>query len=282
MMLRPKFQQAVFYHYLLMIWYSTCSTVDFSIVQCDISSISLWTRNNFLSLQPAKCRAMILTRKWLPPSDEAFPTLYVDGITLTYVNSVEYLGILITSNLSSQHISNLHLMVRRLIGMLYRKFYKNAEMSTLLQLYISFIRPHLECCSAVWDPYLIKDVELLEKTQKFGLKVCLKNWSSDYSDLLSTARIPTLSLRRSQARLSHMFKIMHEQTDFPDVPIDRRTFHYSSRSDNSMAIKPFQCRSSQFLHSFFPRTATQWNTLPASVVSQNSIPSFKHSITNFI
>ena len=124
--------------------------------------------------------------------------------------------------------------------MLYRKFYKT---STLLQLYISFIQPHLEYCSPVWDPYL---------TQKFGLKICLKNWSSDYSDLLSTAGILTLSSRRSQARLSHMFKIMHEQTDFLDVPIDWRTFHYSSRSDNSMAIKPFQCRSSQFLHSFFP------------------------------
>ena len=88
-----------------------------------------------------------------------------------------------------------------------------SETSTLLQLYISFIRPHLEYCSAVWDPYLIKDVEILEKTQKFGLKMCLKDWSSDYSDLLTTAKIPTLSSRHSQARLTHMFKIMHEQTD---------------------------------------------------------------------
>ena len=73
----------------------------------------------------------------------------------------------------------------------------------------------------MWDPYLIKDVEILEKMQKFGLKMCLKDWSSDYSNLLTTAKIPTLSSRRSQARLTHMFKIMHEQTDFPDVPIDR-------------------------------------------------------------
>ena len=109
---------------------------------------------------------MVLTRKSLPPPEEAFPTLYVEGVPLAYVNSVKYLGILITSNLSwSQHISNLHLKVRRLIGMLYRKFYKNAETNTLLQLYISFIRPHLEYCSAVWDPYLIKDMETLEKTQ---------------------------------------------------------------------------------------------------------------------
>ena len=133
-----------------------------------------------------------------------------------------------------------------------------------------------------WDPYYVKDRELLEKTQKFGLKVCLKDWSSDYTSLLSKANIHLLSMRRSQARLCHMFKIMHKLTDFPDVPIDLRTFHYNSRSDNSMAITPFQCQSTQFLNSFFPRTASQWNSLPKSVVSKNTITSFKQSVTNFI
>ena len=258
-----------------------CSTTDFSIVQCDISSISTWIRNNFLSLQPAKCHAMMLTRRRVPQPEEAYHTLYIEGVPLPYVDSVKYLGVLITSNLSwSQHISNLHLKVRRLIGVLYRKFYKNATSSTLLQLYISFIRPHLEYCSAVWDPYLAKDVELLEKTQKFGLKVCLKDWSSDYTSLLSSANIHPLSMRRSQARLSHMYKIMYKLTDFPNVPIDLRSFHYNSRSNNSMAIIPFQCRSSQFLNSFFPKTAAQWNSLSKSMVSQNSITSFKHAIIN--
>ena len=260
-----------------------CTTVDFFIVQFDISLISAWIKNNFLSLQPAKCHAMMLTRRRLSQPEEAFRTLYMEGIPLPYVDSVKYLGILITSDLSwSQHISNLHLKVRHLIGMLYRKFYKNATSSTLLQLYISFIRPHLEYCSAVWDPYHVKDRELLEKTQKFGLKVCLKDWSSDYTSLLSKANIHSLSMRRSQARLSHMFKIMHKLTDFPDVPIDLRTFHYNSRSDNSMAITPFQCQSTQFLNSFFPRTASQWNSLPKSVVSKNTVTSFKQSVTNFI
>ena len=73
-----------------------------------------------------------------------------------------------------------------------------------------------------------------------------------------------------------MFKITNEQTDFPDVPIDRRIFHFTvDLIANSMAIKPFQCQSSQFLNSFFPRTSSQWNSLPASVVSQTAIPAFK-------
>lgn len=40
-----------------------------------------------------------------------------------------------------------------------------------------------------------KDVELLEKIQKFGLKVSLEDWSSDYTSLLSSANIHPLSMR---------------------------------------------------------------------------------------
>ena len=52
---------------------------------------------------------------------------------------------------------------RRLIGLMYRRFYKNADTKTLLQLYKTFIRPHLEYCSIVyvWDPYLAKDIEAI-------------------------------------------------------------------------------------------------------------------------
>ena len=170
--------------------------------------------------------------------------------------------------------------------MLYRKFYKNAHTSTVLQLYISFTQPHLEyilLCSVGSLP--CKGRGAAGKNTEIGLRVCLKNWSSDYNSHLSQVNIPTLTTRHSQARLSHMFKIMHEQTDFLHVPIICRSFHYNSRFDNSMAIRPFRCHSTQlllFLNSFFPRTASQWNSLWATVVSHSSTLAFKHSITNLV
>ena len=58
--------------------------------------------------------------------------------------------------------------------------------STLLQLYKSFIRPHLEYCAIVWDPHLLKDVEALEKVQRFAPRMCLKNWSLDHNSCISS------------------------------------------------------------------------------------------------
>jgi len=35
---------------------------------------------------------------------------------------------------------------------------------TILALYKSLVRPYLEYCILVWNPYLIKDVKLIEGT----------------------------------------------------------------------------------------------------------------------
>ena len=95
---------------------------------------------------------------------------------------------------------------RLLIGLLYRQFYKNADTKTLLQLYKTFIRPHLEYCSIVWNPYLAKDTEALEKVQRFGLPVCLKKWDLDQEQLLQASNVDSLTVRRTNAKLSHLYK----------------------------------------------------------------------------
>jgi hypothetical protein len=101
------------------------------------------------------------------------------------------------------HVANLCIKARRLIGLPYRQFGKHADSVTLLQLYKSFIRPHLEYYSIVWNPHLIGDIESLEKVQRFALRVCLrlKNWYCDREELYTWSGIPALAERRSRARL---------------------------------------------------------------------------------
>ena len=114
-------------------------TLPYSPLHCWLLNCSMWyfilicmIRNNFLSLQPAKCHAVI--PKITPPAQPAWYSPYLCKLSW------------------SQHLSQ---------GLLYRKFYKS---STMLQLYVSFIDLILSTCSAVWDPYLIKNVEILERS----------------------------------------------------------------------------------------------------------------------
>ena len=41
---------------------------------------------------------------------------------------------------------------------------------------------------AAWDPFLMKDVE---NVQKFTLKVCTKTWDANYSSLLEISGLPS-------------------------------------------------------------------------------------------
>ena len=146
---------------------------------------------------------MLITRKRansLPP-----PPLTLNGTVLRGVSSYKYLGVTIISDLSwSPHITNCCNKTRRIIGLLYRRFYQHTNSPCLLRLYKSFIRPHLDYTSIVWNPHLKRDIESLENVQKFTLRVCLKSWDSEYNELLRVANLPPLHKRQAQLSLCHL------------------------------------------------------------------------------
>ena len=135
--------------------------------------------------------------------------LLISGQPLERVYSYKYLGILLTSG---QH-TYLHL------GLLYHKFYRYSDVDTPKQLYVAFIRPHLEYATAVWDPHLSKDIQELESVQRFACRVCTKSWDDAYCDMLHTLNIPPLSERRKLLKLCHLYKIVHGFVDFPNAPL---------------------------------------------------------------
>ena len=87
---------------------------------------------------------------------------------LQQVDSVKYLGVILTSDLTwTDHITRICTKVRKLTGMLYRRFH-HCDPQLMLRLYKGFIRPHFEYASQVWDLHFVKHIKLLEKSQKFA------------------------------------------------------------------------------------------------------------------
>lgn len=136
-------------------------------MQKDTDITSVWIKYNLLT---PKCKQMIISRKQHPPIPV---NLMVDGKALELVNDYKYLGVWITNDLSwAKQIEENCKKANKNIGMLYWRFYEFCSTDTLKCLYVAFnVRPHLEYAVPVWDPHS----ELLEKVQKFALKVCTKS-----------------------------------------------------------------------------------------------------------
>ena len=58
--------------------------------------------------------------------------------------------------------------------------YRRYDDASVTSLYVSLIRPTLEYAC---NPHLVKDVEKLEKVQKFALRLCVKQWDMEYVSL---------------------------------------------------------------------------------------------------
>ena len=144
-------------------------------------------------------------------------SLSLGGNALEQVHTFKYLDVLISSSLSwSPHIDAVCMKARQLQGLLYRRFYGLIDTKGMIELYRTLIRPHLEYAVPVWAPHLAKDIDKLEKVQKFGSKICLKSWDNDYYyDLLELADLPTLENRRMYLKLSVLYKIYYGHFYFP-------------------------------------------------------------------
>ncbi len=90
---------------------------------------------------------MLVSRKQHPQP----VSLYL-GV-LEQVETFKYLGVLMSSDLTwMPHVQSVCSEARKVVGLLYRQFYNNANRDIMLKGYTAIVRPHLEYAAEVWDP----------------------------------------------------------------------------------------------------------------------------------
>ena len=144
--------------------------------------------------------------------------------------------------------------------MLYRQFYAWADTSTMLRIYVTCIRPHLEYACQLWDPYTTKGIQSLESVQKFACKVCLKQWDMNYESMLEQLDLIPLSQHRKLLKLITMYNIVNGSVYFPTGYFVQSHFPYSSNHVFNYT-RPF-ARTNYLFSSFVPSVVSLWNNLP--------------------
>ena len=64
------------------------------------------------------------------------------------------------------------------------KFSSSHHPPTVLKLYISLVRSQLMYCTQLWRPYLLKDIDNIERIQRRATKFILRDYASGYRSRL--------------------------------------------------------------------------------------------------
>jgi len=71
-----------------------------------------------------------------------------------------------------------------------------------IELYKTYIRPHMEYCIQAWSPHLVKDIETLEKVQRRATKCVTGMKDRTYEQRLQLLNITTLEKKTTARRLN--------------------------------------------------------------------------------
>ena len=155
------------------------------------------------------------------------------------------------------------------------------------RLYIQYVRPHLEYASAVWNPWLKGDIDLIEAVQKRAVKMMSGLEGKTYEERLEEIGLDSLETRRSKADLIQTFKIMKgiDRVDRRDIfksyndVATTRTTRLGEYGDNLIRRKI--SRSDIHNNFFCQRIINSWNQLPTRVKDSANVEIFKNQLNEY-
>ena len=101
--------------------------------------------------------------------------------------------------------------------------------------------------------------------------------ASSVSSMLLDLGWRSLEQRRADSRLT----LLDPQRTVPiEASKHLRPMKRRSRHSHSNSFIPISTSSSSRRLSFYPRTITQWNSLPQSIFDNDDLTSFKHSVSS--
>jgi len=86
---------------------------------------------------------------------------------------------------------------------------------TILALYRSLVRPHLEYCCPIWDPHYNKNIKLIEGVRRRATKLVQGIDHLSYDERLEYLGLTRLDRRRIRGDLIETYKILNGVCSIP-------------------------------------------------------------------
>ena len=202
----------------------------------------------------------------------------IHGHILQVTDNAKYLGVSLDSTLNwNYYVSQTAKKADSTRASIQRNMY-SCPQPVKEACYQTLVRPIIEYAGMVWDPHTQANINRLEAVNRRAARFVTNDYSyySSVSQMLQTLGWQTLNERRAHAKVTMVYRIVHQLVEIQPEPY-LRPLVTSSRGHSERLYIPY-CRSPAYQSSFFPNGARLWNQLPQHVVCAASVEAFKASL----
>ena len=198
--------------------------------------------------------------------------------------SHKHLGIILDRHLNfHEHIARKIKICNKLISTIKHLSF-HLPRKSLLTIYKSFVRPHLDYGDIIYDN---PENETLNKLENVKYQACLAitgtfqgtSRESLYRDL----GLECLQTRRWYRKMIFFYKILNSLAPkylFDILPVSKNRY-YSTRNQSNLELRQFFSRTKSFSNSFFPCCVKEWNKLDTKIKNLRSLSTFKKALLVF-
>ena len=251
----------------------------------DLAIFTKWAHQWKMSFNPdisKQAHEVIFSRKNLLTFH---PPLTFNSIPVAQTNCQKHLGMKLDKKLNfDEHLRKVESKVNKTIGII-RKLQNVLPRPTLLTIFRSFIRPHLDYGDIIYDKAYNEsfhaNLESLQYNASLAITGAIKGSSA--KKIYEELGLETLKSRRWYRKMSFLYKVLKNESPyylFQNIPNAQRQSHRQTR--NSGKIPSIVVKHDYFKNSFFLSAITEWNKLDCYIKNSDSFAIFKKRIFEFI
>ena len=254
-------------------------TISSADLQKCLDAIYEWSTIWQLKLAPTKCTVMRI-RSARGHVFKCSPSYHIGTNSLPVVTSCTDLGITYDDSLSfSPHCSKIVVKASHRAKLILKCF-RSRDSKLLMRAFCTFVRPLLESSSVIWSPYTIADLNRIESVQRAFTKAIRHLRFSTYRERLVNLHVDSLQCRRIKTDLVFCYKLIHNLVDVDTKQFVTLSQNTQLRGNKFKLVKP-QSVTVRDANFFSNRVVNIWNALPDSMVTAESVASFKRCLNSF-
>ena len=156
------------------------------------------------------------------------------------------------------------------------------DKKVFIDLYKTYVRPHLEYCVPAWCPWLIGDKELLEAVQRRAVKAVTNLRSQTYEGRLQELGLDSLEERRKRGDLITAYKVLTGKDNVDPTTwftnFDHGVGAVTRRQAGHLNVE-IPVWDGEVRRNFWSvRVCNPWNNLPDEVKEVETLNGFKNAV----